>query len=91
MDANLFISLTNLAVLVIAAGSLGYRQGVVNTTVASMDKKLDKLDGTNGGGLARCTQHNEQIQEANRRHKDHVEEDNRRWAEIIARLDHIEE
>ncbi len=79
MDANLSISLANLLVLVFAVGGFSYRLGSMNTTVKRTDERLGKLDETNGGGFARCTQHNEQLQELERRQVEHAEEMKRRW------------
>lgn len=79
MSAN-FLAILG-AVCVVA-----YQLGGANKTLSDLDRKIGKLDETNGGGFARCTQHSEQISELERRQQDLHEQ----WAALRTRLEQID-
>ena len=98
----------NLLGLGAAAAAIAFRmgrfEGKVDEKMVSIDDtakgvatELGRLNETNGGGFARCTQHTEKIMvlersqvehaiETERRQKEHAEEMTRRWDAIKERV-----
>lgn len=80
----------NLLALGACAATIAFRMGrfegkvdekmvSIGKTSKELSTEISRLNETNGGGFARCTQHTEKIQVLERRQDEHEEEMNRRW------------
>ena len=87
MSANLLAVLGSLCVVCLIA----YRMGAASKTLDMVGEKIGRLDDTNGGGLARCTQHTGQMHDLDRRLADQQDEMHEKWQAVIGRLVKLEE